>query len=115
MIATHFFDKSSTLVRLNTYLKMYLLNFEPKKLDTSDYQILKMTHPSSKLEYTTRAPSIGEREKKFASQIKQLLWHTVESELQPVHRAVHLHSRLCKCHKICAMQFKEIKCWIQNE
>ena len=68
---------------------MYLLNVKPKKVDTSDYQILKMTHPSSILECTTRAPSIGERETKFASQIKQLLWHTVEAELQPVHRAVH--------------------------
>ena len=83
---------------------MYLLNVKPKKVDTSDYQILKMTHPSSILECTTRAPSISEREKKFASQIKQLLWHTDEAELQPVHRAVH--SRLCKCHQICPMQMQ---------
>ena len=61
---------------LNRYLKMYLLNVKPKKLDTSDYQILKTKHPSFVLECTTRTPSSGEKEKKFASHILQLhfLW-----------------------------------------
>ena len=85
---------------------MYLLNVKPegKKLDTSDYQILKMNHPSFILECTTRAPSSSEKEKKFASQIKQLLRHTAEAELQPAHRAVH--SRLCNCHKMCHNQMQ---------
>ena len=50
---------------------MYLLNVKPEKVDTSDYQILKMNHPSFILECTTRAPSSGEKANKFASHIKQ--------------------------------------------
>ena len=55
---------------------MYLLNVKPKKVDTSDYQILKMNHPSFILECTTRAPSSGEKANKFASQIKQKFFVT---------------------------------------
>ena len=53
---------------------MYLLNFKPKKLDTSDYQILKMNHPSFTLEWTTKAPSSGEKEKHFPHRLNNFIF-----------------------------------------
>ena len=44
--------------------------------------MLKMNHPSVILECTTRAASCGEKEKKFASQIKQLYFFNTDYDTQ---------------------------------
>ena len=84
---------------------MYLLNVKPKKVDTSDYQILKMNHPSFILECTTRTPSSGEKANKFASQIKQFFCDTYyDTQFDTVGN-----------EEITKYKCEVIKCWIQNE
>ena len=83
---------------------MYLLNDKPKMLDTSDYQILKMNNPSFTLECTTRAPSSGEKENEFASQLYFLSHLIYDTQFDTVGN-----------EEITKYKCKEIKCWIQNE